>query len=162
DPERGRRLARSRFFSIVRTIGAKDPPRPTRVRPEGQLRVLVVDAEPEGVAPLKWLDEKARIKKALGEWKYAHLDFLDHASFEETCRRLERGAFHVIHFIGHGGFNKSSREWHLLFEKDGKCDRVCAADIADRFGDIKTLKVAVFNACRTGELPGDADGDPLS
>jgi hypothetical protein len=162
DPERGRRLARSRFISIVRTVGAQSPPRPTKIRLDGQLRVLVVDSQPEGATPLDYLAEKARIKKALGEWKYAHLEFLDHASFEETCRRLERGAFNVIHFIGHGGFNKNSREWYLLFEKDGQKDRVCAADIADRFGDIKTLRVAVLNACRSGELPGEEDGDPLS
>jgi hypothetical protein len=162
DQERGRRLAKSRFTSIVRTVGTKDAPRSSRVRIDGQLRVLVVDSQPEGATPLNWPEEKARIKKALRKWKYAHLEFLDHASFEETCRRLEKGSFNVIHFIGHGGFDEGNKKWFLLFEKNRKRDRVYADDIASRFGDIKTLKVAVFNACRSGELPGEVDGDPLS
>jgi hypothetical protein len=162
DPERGRRLARSRFVSVVRTVGTKDPPRSVKLRVDGQLRVLVVDAEPEGVTEINWPAEKARIKEALAKWKYVHLEFLDHASFAETCRRLEDGFFNVIHFIGHGGFDKASGQWYLLFEKNRQKDRVLAMDIADRFGDVKTLRLAVLNACRTGQLPGEADGDPLS
>lgn len=161
DRERGRRLAKSRFLSIVRTIGTSDPPRSTRVRIEGQLRVLVVDSQPEGAAPLNWPAEKARIKDALKKWKYAYLEFLDYASFKKTCQRLEDGSFNVVHFIGHGGVDRNGHGY-LLFEKDRKRDPVFAADIADRFGDIKSLKVAVLNACRSGQISGEVDGDPLS
>jgi len=162
DQERGRRLARSRFISIVRTLGTKDPPRPAKLRIDGKLRVLVVDSQPEGATAIDFANEKERIKKALGKWKYADLEFLDHASFEETCQRLETGAFNVVHFIGHGGHDQGRGQWYLLFEKDHQKDRVFAVDIADRFGDIKSLRIAVLNACRTGELPGEVDGDPLS
>lgn len=161
DRERGRHLAKSRFISIVRTIGTSSPPLSTRVRINGQLRVLVVDSQPEGVAPLNWPLEKERIKSSLRKWKYAHLEFLDHASFEETCQRLEDGFFNVIHFIGHGGVGGGG-QGYLLFEKNRQRDPIYAADIADRFGDIKSLKVAVFNACRSGQLPGTVEGDPLS
>jgi hypothetical protein len=162
DQKKERRLAKSRFISLVRTIGSKRTLLPTRVRVGGKLRVLVVDSQPEGATPINWPAEKARIKKALRKWKYADLEFLDHASFAQTCRRLEEGFFNVIHFIGHGGFDAKSQQWYLLFEKNRKKDRVYASDIADRLGNIPTLKVAVFNACRSGELPGEADGDPLS
>ena len=163
DQERRRYLAKSRSVSMVRMIGAQQPPRPGKARVGGKLRVLVVDAQPKGASPLNWPAEKARIKEALKKWKYADLHFLDHATFEETCRRLEDGLFHMIHFIGHGGYDKTNRQWYLLFEdRNGDKDRVHAPDIASRFQNIETLKVAVFNACRTGELPGEEDGDPLS
>jgi len=162
DRERQRHLAKSRFISIVRTIGAQQPPRPVKIRVEGKLRVLVVDAQPKDATPLNWPAEKARIKRAFKNWKYADLKFLDHASFEKTCWRLEEGRFHVLHFIGHGGYRKSTGQWSLLFEKKGEKDRVYAPDIASRLGNIQTLKVAVFNACRSGELPGEEDSDPLS
>jgi hypothetical protein len=163
DRERGRLLARSRHVSIVRTVGAGDPPRPVEV--EGRLKVLVVDAQPEGASPIGWKAEKERIKRALRKWEYAEVEFLHHASFEATCRRLDDGGFHIVHFIGHGGFDPNSGkngQWFLLFEKDRKKDWVHADDIAARFGNAPNLKVAVLNACRTGEIDGKVGGDPLS
>lgn len=161
DRDYGRILARSPLVSIVRTLGAADPPRPVRVRVEDKLRVLVVDAQPEGASPIGWKAEKARIKRGLSKWDSSEVRFLPRATFEQTCSVLAEG-FHVVHFIGHGGFDARRGQWFLLFEKNRQKDWVHAKDVAGRFAEIPTLRVAVLNACETGAIDGIAGRDPLS
>jgi hypothetical protein len=152
-------LARNRLVSIVRTIGTPEPATPMSVL--GNLRVLVANAQPAGVPPLGWKEEVARIQKALHGRHDTSVEVLENASFEDVTARLRTG-FHIFHFIGHGGHDPNSGQWYLLFEKDGKRQPILAEDIADSFGDNRMLRLAVLNACHSGELAKNAGDDALA
>ncbi len=152
-------LARSRFVSIVRTIGTPEPAMPISVL--GALRVLVVSSQPKDIPALGWKKEVAKIQKALQDRKDTRVVVLEHASFEQTLALLRDG-FHVLHFIGHGGRDPLSGQRYLLFEEEGKRQAVLAEDIADRFGSNPMLKLVVLNACHSGELEKGAGGDAVA
>jgi SMODS-associated and fused to various effectors sensor domain/CHAT domain len=153
-------LARRRYISIVRTIGAESPVGPMSV--SGNLRVLVATAQPKGSAELGWAGEVDKIQQALAGRTDTKVEVLRNASFEDTWKRLRDGAFHVLHFIGHGGFDPESGQWYLLFEKKGERQPILAEQLADRLGDVPSLRLAVLNACHSGELAKEAGGNPLA
>jgi CBASS immunity sensor of nucleotide second messenger signals/CHAT domain-containing protein len=153
-------LARRPFVSIVRTIGVAEFVGPIAVT--GKLRVLIANAQPEGSVPLGWAKEVARIQAALATRTDTTIEVLEDASFEATCRRLRDGGFHVLHFIGHGGYDPASGQWYLLFEKERARQPILAEAIAERMGDMPRLRLAVLNACHTGEMAREAGGNPLA
>ncbi len=152
-------LARSSLVSIVRTIGVAEQPPPLLV--SGNLRVLVVAVQPSNAAPLDWVKEADRIQRALSARTDTAVELLKNASFECTMQRLTSGGFHILHFIGHGGYDPKSGGY-LLFEDMSAPQPVLAEKIADGLSRIQTLRLAVLNACHSGELPSDAGGDPLA
>ena len=152
-------LARSRFISIVRTIGGPMPATPMAVM--GALRVLVAVAQPNGCQPLGWQREIVKIQQALAGRQDTRVEVLEKASFDGVCARLRDG-FHILHFIGHGQRDSGSGQWYLLFEREGEREPVLAQDIADRFGDNPLLRVAFLNACHSGELAKQAGDDTLA
>lgn len=158
-PRAERFLARNRFVSIVRTIGAGAMPPPVPVL--GPLRALVVSAVPADQPALGWEAEVERIRQALAARQDTRVEVLPHASFEDVTARLRAG-FHILHFIGHGGYDAASGEWCLVFEQERASQRVVARDIADRFSDNPMLRLAVLNACHSGELARTEGGDVLA
>ncbi|HXO27223.1 MAG TPA: SAVED domain-containing protein, partial [Thermoanaerobaculia bacterium] len=165
-PGQPRYLARRPYISIVRTIGVAEVAGPLSV--SGSLRVLLVSAQPKGPDALGWDKEVARIKDGLAARTETTVEVLEHASFEATLQCLRRGGFHVLHFIGHGDHDAESGEWYLLFEEQGTQGTrgarqpVLAEQLADRLGNLPLLRLAVFNACHTGQLAHQAGGNPLA
>jgi hypothetical protein len=153
-------LARMPFISIVRTIGVASSVGPVAV--SGKLRVLVASAQPEGSTPLGWEEEVRKIKSALVVRTDTTVELLENASFDATWQRLRDGKFHVFHFIGHGGYDSASGEWYLLFENERADQPVLATTVADRLSSMPLLRLAVLNACHTGELACDAGGNPMA
>ena len=153
-------LARRPFVSIVRTIGVADTV--GQVAVSGNLRVLVAHAQPRDSSPLGWTKEVNKIRRGLEGLTDTRVEVLKNASFEATCERLQEGGFHVLHFIGHGGYDSDSGQWYLLFEKKRARQPVLAETLAERLGDMPRLRLAVLNACHTGELATEAGGNPLA
>jgi hypothetical protein len=153
-------LARRSFVSIVRTIGVAEFVGPMSV--SGKLRVLIANAQPKGSAPLGWEEEADKIQSALKGRTDTTVEVLKNASFEATWQRLRNDKFHVLHFIGHGGFDAASGQWYLLFERNGEREPVLAETIAERLGNMPMLRLAVLNACHSGELASEAGGNPLA
>ena len=157
-PNSSRFLARDRRVSIVRTLGALEPPRPMEV--SGRLRILVAVPQPSEAHPLGWEREVAKIRQALAARTDVTVDVLEHASFDQVRERL-RDDFHIFHFIGHGGLDRASGQWCLEFERDGESHWVGAHDLAERLGDYRMLRLVVLNACHSGELAGEDGADVL-
>jgi hypothetical protein len=153
-------LARRPYVSIVRTIGVEDVIEPVAV--SGNLRILVAVAQPRECDALGWKKEAARIRRGLAGLTDTTVEVLGNASFETTCERLRDGGFHVLHFIGHGGFDRRSGQWYLLFEKNRKAQFILAETLADRLSNLPSLQLAVLNACHTGELARKAGGNPIA
>ena len=100
-----------RFLSFVkhpylRYLELPDPVRPLTVKPP--LRILVMIASPAGLPQLDTEHEWATLKDALRSLERRRLIVLqplEHATLEGVQEQLQREAYHVFHFIGHGGFD---------------------------------------------------------
>lgn len=91
------------------------------------LRMLVVVATPKDKPEAKASEEVDAIKKALGnlieEGGPIQLDFCVPATRRELSRRLQQASpYHILHFIGHGGFgiveNDPSEQPHICLERE--------------------------------------------
>jgi hypothetical protein len=107
--------------------------------------------------------EWARLQGALSAQVKAgvvEVSLLPTATVDELLQALQRGTYHVLHFIGHGGFRESSDEGVLLFEDDlGGSHEVTGEELGILLQDHPSLRLVVLNACE-GARAGV--GDPFS
>jgi hypothetical protein len=148
-PGLSRHLVLSSSTPLVRYLGLPGTPRPLRV--DGPIRVLLVVAAPTDVVSLDAAHEVALIEEATADLRQAGViavDSLPGASLPELQRRLRRADYHVLHFIGHGGFDERAGEGVLDFETgDGHSHLVPTSRLGTILADHSTLRLAVLNAC---------------
>ncbi len=64
---------------------------------------------------------------------------------------LDKGAWHVFHFVGHGGYDRVADEGTLaLADEMGRADPIGAEDISRLLAEHHPLRLVVLNACDTG------------
>jgi len=147
-------LSMSVYTPIVRFIEAHQVVRPLHTKPP--LRLLILIASPSDVPALDTEREKRNISSALeNEPERVLLTFLEHASYDRLREvllqaRTQDMPFHIVHFVGHGGFDTSGRIGYLLFEKeDGSQDCVTSKKLWYLLNDHRSIRLAVINACET-------------
>jgi hypothetical protein len=138
-------------ISIARSPGFSEIVPPLQVKLP--LRILVVIAQPGGSGDLDSEAEFRELKKSLeGLERSGHvkLSRLESASLATLRQDLET-PIHVLHFIGHGGFDQSLEQAFLQFEKpDGESDPVTGVDLARVLGRQPPPALVVLNACEGG------------
>jgi CHAT domain len=159
--ERREFLGLGRSTPLVRSI---DVPRPERtLRVAGPLRVLLALAGPDGSPMLQLDDERQRI---LGSWLFREgvsVTALEHATPASLRAKLQEGPFHVLHFMGHGGFDPASGEGALLFEDDlGRGAPLTGPVVADLVRDFAALRLVVLNACESARSSRRSGLDPFA
>ncbi|HEX9941450.1 MAG TPA: CHAT domain-containing protein [Thermoanaerobaculia bacterium] len=78
------------------------------------------------------------------------LSWVEGHTWRALSDALERGPWHVFHFIGHGGYDEQTREGLVLLEKEGEegvPQRFPAGDLGSLLADHPSLKLAVLNSC---------------
>jgi len=61
---------------------------------------------------------------------------------------LDQGDWHILHFIGHGGFDRGIGEGLIaLVGEDGVTHRLAASDLALLFAEHRSLRLVVLNSC---------------
>jgi hypothetical protein len=149
-------LCLKRRTPLVRYLEVSRPPLP---RLEGPLRILVVQSEPTDLDALNLAKEWAAMWQALQSQKEIEVGLLVHPSPLSLRDRLLDGPWHVLHFMGHGGFNHENGEGCLYFESpEGKAQPVTGTHLG-RFL-TEDLRLVFLNACQTGILPGGKGQDP--
>ncbi|HEU4396787.1 MAG TPA: CHAT domain-containing protein [Actinomycetota bacterium] len=162
DQQRNRFLSLSRRTPLVRYLALPDPPRSLAVSPP--LRVLVMIASPNGYPELDVEQEWGKLKEALGGLEQAgrvELERLELATLAALHHRL-RGddAYHIFHFIGHGGFDPQRQDGVLLFEDEqGREFAVTGEKLGTLLNDHGPMRLVVLNACEGAR--GDAT-DPFA
>lgn len=156
DPERGRFLVDDDRCSVARYLEVARPS--SRDPASGPLVVLAAGASPRG-DPTPFLDlasEVDHLEAALGD--AVELRRLENATLETLRRELRRKTVHVLHFMGHGDFDRATGEGLLMLE-----DRVgCVAPVGSRAllgaigGALAGTRLVVLNACRTAETAASA------
>ncbi|MGB8649012.1 MAG: SUMF1/EgtB/PvdO family nonheme iron enzyme [Anaerolineae bacterium] len=138
---------------------------PARIRPltvQLPLRILVMISSPTDYDPLDVEGEYARLNKALAAAQaqgLVTLTRLEEASLLALTQCLQQDEFHVLHFIGHGIFDKSTQQGLLLMEDaQHKGHLVRARNLGMMLHDHRSLRLVVLNAC---EGARSASTDPL-
>lgn len=159
--ETGLDLALQRTSPLVRYLAV---PRPTKTIPlPPTLRVLVVVASPAGLASLGLEQERRAIRDAWRRLTGVELVFLTPATPAALRETLLAGEFHVLHFMGHGGYDPMSGEGLLYFEDDdGEVHSLSGRALAEELGDFDSLGLVFLNACETARAACGSRGGPLS
>lgn len=119
------------------------------------LRILLVVAQPR---ELPALSAVARELQAIEALKGPHVEVPPPVSTLEELRALLRSQdFHVLHFLGHGGFDSKAGNGLLYFEdEEGSASPVQGSVLANRLRDHTPLRLVFLNACRTAEIAAAA------
>jgi len=148
DPERREFLGLTGRTPIVRHLPV---PRPTMVSPiPPPLRMLVVAASPRDLPPLDIQRELKALRQAvqpLVDEEVLILDILRPATTQALQEHLQNCPCHILHFIGHGGFD--GREGYITLEDtEGWAMPLDARRLKILLGN-SPVRLAVLNACLT-------------
>src|SRR4051794_1995063 len=120
------------------------------------LRVLALASSPRGLPLLDTERERGNLDDALGELTAAGLvevTWVEPATWRGVHQALLAGRWHVVHFIGHGDYDRGRDEGVLAFVGPaGRADLVEVGRFADLLGEADPMpRVVVLNACSSGE-----------
>lgn len=152
DARRGDFLVFDPLVSVVRYIRLYSPP--PSLRHGSRLKVLVVSASPRTEAQLDWRREFDVLREAVSELSVegqVDLVFCEHATHDRLHRVLSEQAPDVVHYVGHGGYDRRASTGVLLLESDdGDVAPLTAQDgarLLRRYG----VNLVVLNACETAK-----------
>lgn len=149
DPARHQFLVLSIETPLVRYLDLAERVRPLTVTPP--IRVLVMISSPSDYPQLDVEQEWRKLHDALEPLEQRGLitlERLDQATLRALQRWLRRGACHIFHFIGHGGFDQASQDGLLILEDEHQRGRpVSGQDLGMLLHDHRLLRLAVLNAC---------------
>lgn len=154
-------LAISRWTPIVRRLDVGTPRPPLELTLP--IRILGVVSAPSDAEPIDAGRERARLTTALGPLVKADavsIDWVEQATLLGLTRMLDDHDYHVLHFIGHGGYEESVEDGVLLFEdEEGRSNRVSGEQLGQILRDQLTMRLVVLNACEGARSSAD---DPFS
>ena len=138
---------------LVRHVPAPFSPPALTVTPP--LKVLGMISSPAGLPALDVEAERGRLEEALRPHLDAgrvELHWLDDVSWTGVHDKLLEEEWHVLHFIGHGGYDTETDEGVLAFVgRNGRADYVPASRLADLLDEAEpTPRLVVLNSCQSG------------
>jgi hypothetical protein len=154
-------FALSRQTSLVRYLDVPRASQPIAFTPP--LRILAVSASPRSLPPLDLVEETRRLE-ALHQQAGSGIEVrhVANASAGAVREALAGDAWNVLHFMGHGTFDRTSGEGMLAFEgADGRLDLVSGRAFATKLRDLRSLGVVVLNACNTARAGHQGGGSPF-
>ncbi len=142
-------MALSPETPIVRYLDLPEPVRPLLITLP--LRVLVMISSPTDYPSLDVERESTKLSDALAALEQRGqvvLERLADATAPALLRRLQTGQYHVLHFIGHGGFDQRAEDGFLVFEGDKERGRALTGqDLGVLLHGHRSMRLAVLNAC---------------
>lgn len=157
-------LSTRQTVSIVRRL-PEDTSKPYIVPFAPPLRVLLVTARPKSE---DFVDPRSIARELVNELQEQVaagtivLEFLRPATFEKLCSRLrdEKHPVHVLHFDGHGSFDKGNNgQGTLAFEDEsGYLHKVYGRELATLFKESR-VRLVMLTACQSAM---GADDDAFS
>ena len=142
-------LSINAWTPVVRYL---DLPKPRRaLETELPLRILGVISAPLDAEPLDVELEKAKLEDALKPLREANavtIDWLEEPSLLALTKKLRPDTYHILHYIGHGGFDDASGEGALLFEDAAGRGRAVSGDqLAAVLYEKRSLRLVLLNSC---------------
>jgi CHAT domain/WD domain, G-beta repeat len=132
-----------------------EPVAPLAVTPP--LRILGVVTSPTDRPPLDTERERANLRRAiepLGADR-VQLTWLDGDDADSLRRAIRTGPWHILHFVGHGGFDEDANEGYLeMVGEGGRSDPILAGALGRLLRENSSLRLVVLNACESGRTGG--------
>lgn len=134
---------------LVRYLEQREAIRPLAVKPP--LRVLALIASPKDLPPLDIERELANLNAALENLRQRDLVVVGpllHPTAAALQQHLRRQDCHILHFVGHGGFDPASGDGMVMLEDEaGRSRMIKGTDLGTLLHDHRPLRLAVLNAC---------------
>jgi WD40 repeat protein len=148
-----------RRHQLVRHVGVPIPVGPLTVTPP--LRILGIVSSPYGLDPIGTDAEKQHLADALSPLARAglvELTWAPSATWADLQDTLLGGTWHVIHFVGHGGFDLNRDEGYIVLSTpNGRMDRIEGSRLIDLLRQARpTPRIVVLNSC-LGAKTGTTD-----
>lgn len=148
-------LSLSELTPIVRHMRLPGPASAVQITPP--IRILVMISSPSDILPkLDAKQELARIEEGLRELKnVVEVTLVPRASFQALQTSLQQGTFHIFHFIGHGGFDPTTKVPCLMFEDAGGASVTATRDqLRVALAGHPSLRLVVLNSCDGARTDG--------
>jgi serine/threonine protein phosphatase PrpC len=148
-----------RHEQLVRRVPVASVPLSLTVRPP--MRILGVISSPLGLPALDVEKERTLLTKALTRpvsAGWVELHWAASATWADLQDALLEQEWHVVHFIGHGGFDVAEDQGVLaLSSEDGRAELVQAHRFADLLRQARPMpRLVVLNSC-SGAATGGND-----
>ena len=154
-------LSISPWTPVVRYLDLPKPRRALDV--ELPLRILGIVSAPTDALTLDTDIERRKLEAALAplvEAGAVSIEWLEAASLLALARKVRSDSYHILHYIGHGGFDASSGEGALLFEDEaGRGQLVSGDQLATILNGKMMLRLVLLNSC---EGARNSVSDPFS
>ena len=147
-------LASQRKTPIVRFLSTDAPVAPRRI--ESSVRILGVVASPDGLPKLDVEQERKRVDDALVKARQDRevtIDWLDPATPKALRLALQKGDYHILHFVGHSGYTGDSETSDggggliYLENEDHTAAPISDSQLVNLLGDQESLRLVVLNSC---------------
>lgn len=149
DSDQGEYLCLSAKRPLVRYVDLGQPVEPVLVTPP--LSILGLVASPLDLDPLDVEHEKELVEEATKDLKadgMVELTWLEGQTWRDLQRAMRRGSPHIIHFIGHGGFDPDSEEGLIaLSDEGGNASFLSAEKLTELLRDHWDLRLVLLNSC---------------
>ncbi len=160
DPVRRVFLALSRRTPMVRYLSLPKPIPKVAIEPP--LRVLLAEYRDARGKDLFLKKERGHIERALAGSRFL-FDTLRQASRKSLRVQLSRQDYHVLHFMGHGSFEKANGKGSLwMGSSDERGEKVSGEDFAAMLQDFPSLKLVLLGACDSGRTATRGGTDPFA
>ncbi len=150
DPNEGEFVCLTRQTPLVRYLAVPQPIQRLIIQPP--LRILGMIASPSDYPALDVAEEQARLRQALAPLQkqgLVELAWVEGQSWRSLQQALQRGPWHVFHYIGHATYDTGQQTGVLLLvDEEGATHSLSATELARLLGDQPTLGLAVLNACQ--------------
>jgi outer membrane biosynthesis protein TonB len=142
-------LSISTWTPVVRYL---DLPKPRKaLAMQLPIRILGVVSAPTDAETLNGTLERAKLEEALKPLiatNAVSIEWLEEANLLALNRKLKNDDFHILHYIGHGGFDDTSGEGVLLFEDEfGRGRAVSGDQLGTILHDKIALRLVLLNSC---------------
>ena len=153
DRRHQRFLTLSKKSVLTRYLALPERNRPFAI--QSPLRILAVLASPFDQPPLQVEQEWQSLQTALSglvERGLVEVERLEQATIVALQQKLRQNSYHIFHFVGHGGFDKTSQAGFLRFEAHNRRSHLVSAhDLGQLLYDHQSLCLVFLNACKGGQ-----------
>jgi hypothetical protein len=134
---------------LARYLEMPAPVRPFPISPP--LRILAMISAPSDVPALEGEEEWSKLTDALADLirsKQVQVDRLPAGTLAALQRPLRLSEYHVLHFVGHGGYDEDAQDGAIACEgADRKTRLVTGRDLGLMIRSHRSLRLVVLNAC---------------
>lgn len=165
DPETRQFPSRAPQTPVVRYLDLSKQIAPLATPPP--VKVLAVLSSPKDMSPINLVQQKEILAGAAQDQSTLRIFSLKSACLSAVRQELKRHGdagepFHVLHYLGHGGFG-SDGEGVLYFEdSDGYSVPVSGPNLADTLQGFDALRLAVLTTCKGACLLRRAGQHPFT